>query len=113
MAISNIFNNYFSSIANKTKLNFSFSHEHFSDFLKNGSNISFFVSLTDKTKTENVISSLDFNKSVGPSSIPTKTLKLTNYMKYLISLSPLVSFPSVLKTAKVISVYKKDSKLDL
>ena len=39
MAISNIFNNYFSSIANKTKLNISFSHKHFSDFLKNRSNI--------------------------------------------------------------------------
>ena len=42
MAISNIFNNYLSSIANKTRLNISFSHKHFSDFLKNRSNISFF-----------------------------------------------------------------------
>ena len=49
MAISNIFN-YFSLIANKTKLNISFSHKHFSDFLKNRSNISFFVSPTDKQK---------------------------------------------------------------
>ena len=40
LAISNIFNNYFSSIAGKTKLNISFSHKHFSDFLKNRSNIS-------------------------------------------------------------------------
>ena len=35
MEISNIFNNYFSSIATKTKLNISFLHKHFSDFLKN------------------------------------------------------------------------------
>ena len=48
MEISNIFNNYFSSIASKTKLNISFSHKHFSDFLKNRSNISFFVRPTDK-----------------------------------------------------------------
>ena len=41
MAISNIFNNYFSSIANKMKLNTSLSHKHFSDFLKNRSNTSF------------------------------------------------------------------------
>ena len=34
MKISNIFNYYFFSIANKTKLNISFSHKHFSDFLK-------------------------------------------------------------------------------
>ena len=29
VAISNILNNYFSSIANRTKLDISFSHEHF------------------------------------------------------------------------------------
>ena len=34
MEISNIFHNYFSSTATKTRLNISFSHKHFSDFLK-------------------------------------------------------------------------------
>ena len=75
MAISNILNNYFSSIANKMKLTISFSHKHFSDFLKNRCNISFFVS-PDKTERENIITSLDSNKSVGPNSILTKILKL-------------------------------------
>ena len=74
-AISSIFNNYFFSIANKIRLNILFSHKHFSDFLKNRSNISFFVSPTDKTEIENVIPSLDSNKSVGPNSIPSKVLK--------------------------------------
>ena len=50
------------------KLNISFSHKHFSDFLKNRSNISFFVSPTDKIEIENVISLQDSNKSVGPNS---------------------------------------------
>ena len=68
MEISNIFNNYFSSIASKTKLNISFSHKHYSDFLKNRSDISFFVSPTDKTEMENIISWLDSKKSVGPNS---------------------------------------------
>ena len=118
MKILNIFNNYFSSIATKTRLNISFSHKHFSDFLKNRSNISFFVSPTDKTEIENVISSLDSNKSVGPNSIPTKILKLlkNDIFSQLseifnISFSSGV-FPSILKTAKVIPVHKKDSKLD-
>ena len=62
MEMSDISNNYFSSIANKTKLNISFSHKHFSDFLKNRSNISFFISPTDKTEIENIISSLDSNQ---------------------------------------------------
>ena len=56
LAISNIFNNYFYSIADKTKLTISFSHKHFSDFLKNRSNISFFVRPTDKSEIENIIS---------------------------------------------------------
>ena len=108
IAISIIFNNYFSSIANNTKRNISYSHKHFSDFLKNRSNISFFVSPTDKKEIENVISSLDSNKSVGPNSIPTKVLKLlkNNICSQLseifnISFSSAI-FPSILKTAKVI-----------
>ena len=118
LAISNLFNNYFSSIANKTKLNISFSHKHFSDFLKNRSNISLFISPTDKTEIENIISSLDSNKSVGPNSIPTKVLKvLQNDISsqlseiFNISFSSGV-FSSILKTAKVIFVHKKDFKLD-
>ena len=70
MAISNIFSNYFSSIVGKTKLIISFSHKHFSDFLKNRSNTPFFISPTDKTEIENIICSLDPNKSVGRNSIP-------------------------------------------
>ena len=76
MEISNIFNNYFSSIVTKMKLNISFSYKHYSDFLKNRSNISFFVSSKDKTKIENVMYSLDSNKSVGPNIIPSKIMKL-------------------------------------
>ena len=64
MAISHIFSNQVSSIAGKTKLNISFSHKYFFDFLKNKSNTSFFISPTDKTEIENIISSLGSNKSV-------------------------------------------------
>ena len=70
---------FFFSIANKTKSNISFSHTHFSDFLKNRLNISFLVSPNDKTEIENVISSLDSNKSVGPNSIPSKLLKKCHF----------------------------------
>ena len=96
MEISNIYNSNFLSIASKTKLNILFSHKHFLDFLKNKSNISFFVSPTDKTEIENIISSLDSNKSVGPNNIPTKILKLG-------------VFPSIIKTAKVIPVHRRIS----
>ena len=61
----------------------------------------------------NIISSLDSNKSTGPSSIPTKILKL---VKNDIStqLSDIFSasfwtgvFPSILKIAKVVPIHKK------
>ena len=117
MEISNIFNIYFSSIATKTKLNISFSHKHFLDFLKNRSNISFFVSPTDKTEIEDVILSLDSNKSIGPNSIPTKILKLlkddiSSQLSEIFNISFSSVFPSILKTAKVIPIHKKYSKLD-
>ena len=44
--------------------------------------MAYFVSPTDKAEVENVISSLDPNKSVRPNSIPTKVLK---YVKNNIS----------------------------
>ena len=80
--------------------------------------ISFFISPTDKTEMENIISSLDSNKSDGPNSILTKVLKiLKNDIStqlseiFDISFSSGV-FPSILKTAKVVPAHKKDSKLD-
>ena len=56
VAISNIFNNYFSSIAYETNSVISFPHKQFSDLLKNRSNNSFFVGPIEKTETKNVIS---------------------------------------------------------
>ena len=118
LAISNIFNNYFSLIAGKMKLGISFSHKHFSNFLKNRSNISFFISPTDKSEIENIISSLDSNKSVGPNSIRIKILKLlkndiSSQLSEMFNMSFSSGiFPSILKTVKVIHVHKKDSKLD-
>ena len=111
-AISNIFKNYFSSTANKTERNISLLQKHFSDFVKNRSNISLFVCPTDKTEIENVISSLDSNKPVGPNSIPTKVLRLlkndiSSQLSEIFNISFSSGvFPSTLKTAKVIPVHK-------
>ena len=74
------------------------------------------MSPTDKTEIENVISSLDSNKSVGPNSIPTKILKLlkndiSSQLSEIFNISFSSGiFPSILKTAKVIPIHK-DSKL--
>ena len=117
MTTSNISSNYISSIVNKKKLMISFSHKRFSDFLKNRSNISFFVSPAGKIEIENIISSLDSKKSVGPTSIPTKILKLLkNSNSSQLSEIFNTSFSSgvlssILKSTKVIPVHKKDFRL--
>ena len=115
--IANIFNNFFTSIAAKTKASIKYSHKHFSNFLKNRSDDSFFLSPTDKYEIINIISSLDPNKSTGPNSIPTKILKLlkndiSTQLSDIFNVSFSTGvFPSILKRAKVVPILKKQSKL--
>ena len=74
--IANIFNNYFSSVADTAKENIKYSHEHFSDYLNNQSKNSIFIQPTDSEEIANVISTLNMNKSIGPNNIPYKILNL-------------------------------------
>ena len=115
--ISNIFNNYFASIAEKTKVSVNYSPKHFSHFLKD-KNQNSSLSPTNKYEIQNVISSLNSNESVGPNNIPIRILELLKNDistqladTFNISFSTGV-FPSILKVAKVVPVHKKDSKLD-
>ena len=68
-------------------------------------------------EVNDIISTMNSNKSQGPNGIPTKILKLlkedisyTLANLFNLSFSSGV-FPSILKTAKVIPVHKKLSKL--
>ena len=115
--IANTFNNYFASIAETTKNNIKYSHKHFSDYLKEECESTIFLKSTSEKETGNIISSLNSNKASGSNSIPYRILFL---LKNVISiqLGELFNFsfvngifPSVLKTAKVVPVFKKDSKL--
>ena len=108
--IANICNNFFTSIAAKTKESIKYFHKYFSNFLKNRFHDSFFLSPTDKYKIINIICSLDSNKSIGPKSIPTTILKLlkNNISTQLsdifnVSFSTGV-FPYILKIAKVVHI---------
>ena len=66
--MSNVFNNYFTSIAEKTKSNIKFSPKHYTDHLSNTNTNTFFLTPTDKNEISFIISSLDSHKSSGPSS---------------------------------------------
>ena len=116
--IANVFNNYFASVAETAKQNINYSHKHFSEYLKHQCNNSIFIQPTDSEEIANIISSLDINKTCGPFSIPNKILILLKHdiSKQLADLFNLSfssgSFPSILKTAKVVPVFKTGSKLD-
>ena len=61
--IANIFNNFFSTIAAKTKSKIKFSKQHFPDFLKTKNLDTFFIYPATKEEICNIISSLNSNKS--------------------------------------------------
>ena len=78
----------------------------------------FFLTPTDSTEVSNIIFSLNQSKSDGPNSIPIKILKLLNKdisdqlaILFNQSFSSGI-FPSILKTSKIIPIYKKGSKLE-
>ena len=76
------------------------------------------MKLVVQEQIANIISSLNSNKASGPNSIPYRILCLlkNEILKQLADLFNLSFtngiFPSVLKTAKVIPVFKKDSELN-
>ena len=75
-AMSNVFNNYFTSIAKKTNSNTKFSPKHYTDYLSYTNTNTFILTPTDKNEISFTISFLDSHKSSGPNSIPVKILKL-------------------------------------
>ena len=117
--IANTFNNYFASIAETTKKSIKYSHKHFSDYLSNKSSTTIFLQPTDKEEITNIISSLNSNKASGPNSIPYRILfllknEISKQLADLFNISFITGvFPSVLKTAKVVPVFKKRFKVRL
>ena len=116
--IANTFNNYFASIVETTKKSVKYSHKPFSDYLSNESISTLFLQPNDREEIVNIISSLNFNKASGPSSIPYRISfllknEISKQLADLFNLSFMTGvFPSVLKIAEVVPVFKKDSKLD-
>ena len=111
--IANIFNDYFSTIARKTKAKIRFSNKSFDAFLQHTNENSLFLKPISSDEITDLISSLNESKSVDPNSLPTKILKLLQNDTLLqmtsifnISFSTRV-FPPELKFAKVVPIHKK------
>ena len=116
--IANAFNNYFAKVAINIQSSIRFSKKKYYDYLPPLNIELFFLTPADKTEVSNIIFSLNQNKSDEPNSIPIKILKLLNRdisdqvaILFNKSFSSGI-FPSILKTSKIIPIYKKGSKLD-
>ena len=118
--ISNSFNDYFTTIAdkilNKRKYNGSKSYR---DFLSNRLLENFVFEDCSDIEIKSVISSLDANKSSGPNSIPTCVLHILKDhicipLRDIFNLSLSTGcHPDILKISKTIPIYKKGSRLSV
>ena len=96
-----------------------FSNKSLKKSLSSEINDYFLINSTNKEEIYKIIKSLNSNKSCGPNSIPTKVLHLlqdqiSNHLATICNLSFSTGvFPAILKTAEVIPIHKKNSKLEV
>ena len=119
-SVANHFNNFFTTIADSIRSEMQPAHNHFSKFLKNSNPNSMYLTQTNPEEVAKIIGSFSDSKSSGPNSIPVRILKLikpdiSEPLSFLINRSFVTgTFPSVLKTSKVVPVFKnKGSPLDV
>ena len=116
--ITDHFNTFRTSIAQKLVKKIPPTHNNLENFWKNQNEISFFIGPVDIKETENIISSLQEKKASAPNVFLIKILKtskkqLSVRLTYLINLSfESGIFPEIRKTAKMIAIFKKGDKQD-
>ena len=119
VSIANNFNNFLTSVAEIVHSKIKFSNKSFRNFLSSKINDSFKITSTNKEEIYKIISTLNSNKSGGPNNIPTNILHLlqdqiSKHFATICNLSFSTGvFPAILKTAKVIPIHKKNSKLEV
>ena len=119
VSITKTFNNFFTSVTEIVHSKIKFSNKLFKKFLSSEINYSFLITATNKEEIYEMITSLNSNKACGPNSIPTKVLHLlqdqiSNHLATICNLSFSTGvFPAILKTAKVITIHKWNSKLEV
>ena len=119
IAIANTFNYFFTSVAETAQSKIKFSNKSFRSFLSTKNNGFFIITAANKEESYEKKLSLNINKSCGPNSIPTKIVHLvedqiSKHLATMCNLSPSTGiWPTILKTARVIPMYKNDFKLDV
>ena len=118
MEIPNIFNKHFSSVGHRLRSNLPSSNRHFSEYLRGNYEKSFFFDPVAPAEIEREILPIPLNKAHGLYSCPNHMLRsagyiLSNPLAKLMNLSVISGeYPSKLKHAKVIPVYKDDDETD-
>ena len=117
-AITNSFNDYFTSIADdilkKRKYNGTNSHRN---FLANRLVENFVFEECNENEVKSIISTINVSKSSGPNSIPTHILHLLKEeickpLNKIFNLSfSTGQYPNILKISKTIPIFKKGSRL--
>ena len=117
VSIANTFNDFFTFVAEIVHSKVKFSNKSFRNFLQSEINDFFIITSTNKEQIYKIIPSLNTNKSCGPNSILPKVLHLLQdqISKHLASICNLSFstgvYPAILKTGKVVSIHKENSKM--
>ena len=91
---------------------------NYKDYQENSVTNSFFLKPTNEEEVNSIIKQMKTNKAIGPNSIPTKILKMSQHiiakpLVYLINLSFSTGvFMDLLKIANIIPDFKKGDKED-
>lgn len=115
--LPNVLNDFFSSVGKKFAANVPDSNRHFSEYLTNVNYVSsFFFEPVTSSEIELEISILPSNKAYGVYSCPVRVLKcakniLSSPLAEMMNISVQTGkYPSELKHAKVIPVFKCDDE---
>ena len=118
--IVNHFNKYFVNVGPTIDNKIPLSKHNYTDYFQNFTiNNSFFLKPVIPEDIQDIISSFDINKSIGPNSLPIFIIKICNdffsyYLSKIINISFITGvFPQLCKTAKVIPIFKKDDPLNV
>ena len=116
--VSNSLNSFFTTIAQKIENKILQTNKHFSDYLQNPNESSFFLTPTTPDEVAKVIRHISSRKALGPNSIPHKILitfckTISTPLYNLINMSFETGVhPEPTKTPNVIPVHKKGSQLE-
>ena len=116
--VANSFNHFYTNVADNLLLKIGNTTTKYQDYLKNPNEHSFYMNEVDFGEVYKILKNLDITKSgdiygISPTLLKLCSREITPNLTKLFNLSlKLGQFPDKLKVAKIIPIYKGDSKLE-